>query len=255
MIPLTTGELARFFSRRLIRVVLLIAVAGILVAGIIVFFRSSATSPTRSFDFAEVPDILMATGVPLILIAWMFGASFAGAEWQKGTMTTALTWEPRRPRLFVAKIVATLTGVALVFVILQVLLGLALAPAGVFRGSTEGIDAAWLIGTAGAIGRGAAVAAVGAAIAFSVAMAGRNTGAALGFGFVYGAIAEEFLRAWKPNWAPWLFKDNAARFVTAREIGFPPMDRTTAEAGILLVVYALMFALVAAALFKRRDVT
>lgn len=255
MIPVTTSELARFFSRRLVRVVLLLGTAGILVAGIIVFFRSSATSPARSFDLEELPGILMATGVPLILIAWMFGASFAGAEWQKGTMTTALTWEPRRPRLFVAKIVATATAVVLIFVIQQVLLGLALTPAGLFRGSTQGIDGAWFLETAGAIGRGAIVAAVGAAIAFSVAMAGRNTGAALGFGFVYGAIAEEFLRAWKPHWAPWLFKDNAARFISAREIGFPPVDRTTAEAGLLLIAYALIFAIVSVAFFKRRDVT
>jgi ABC-2 type transport system permease protein len=255
VIRLVATEANRLLSRRLVRVFCLLATLAILLAGFIVFFRSSATIPEKRFDLGELPGILMGTGVPLILIAWVFGASFAGAEWQKGTMTTALTWEPRRLRLFVAKIAATVLSVIAIFVVLQALLGLALTPAGIWRGSSEGIDGAWLVEVIGALLRGAAVAAVGAAIAFAIAMAGRNTGAALGFGFAYGAIAEEFLRAWKPHWAPWLFKDNAARFISAQDVGFPPVDRTTAEAGLLLAVYAVIFAIVSALLFRRGDVT
>jgi hypothetical protein len=254
MIVLIYSEMARFLARRLVRVVLLLAFAGIVLAAVIVFFQSSPTSSDR-FELVGLPEIFMATGVPIILIAWLFGASFVGAEWQRGTMTTALTWEPRRIRLFVAKLVATVVMTLVLAVVLQALLGLALTPAAALRGSTAGLGGSWFAEAAGAVLRGAIVAAVGAAIAFSIAMAGRNTGAALGIGFAYGAIAEQFLRAWKPQWAPWLFSDNAARFITAEEIGFPPLARTTTEAALLIIIYALIFAVASAALFKRRDVT
>jgi hypothetical protein len=251
---LFSSELTRFLARRLIRVVLLLAFAGIVLAAVIVFVQSSPSDPDR-FELESLPEIFMGTSVPIILIAWLFGASFVGAEWQKGTMTTALTWEPRRIRLFVAKLLATVVAAIIVAILLQALLGLALTPVAALRGSTAGIDASWFADAAGAVLRGAVVAAVGAAIAFSIAMAGRNTGAALGIGFAYGAIAEAFLRAWKPQWAPWLFSDNAARFITAEEVGFPPIGRTTAESAILITIYALLFAVAAAAFFKRRDVT
>ena len=254
MITLIFSEMARLLARRLVRVVLLLTLAGIVLAAVIVFFRSSPSSPDR-FELEALPEVFMGTGVPIILIAWLFGASFVGAEWQRGTMTTALTWEPRRVRLFVAKLVATVVTTLILAVVLQTLLGLALTPAAALRGSTAGIGGPWFAEVAGAVLRGAAVATVGAAIAFSIAMAGRNTGAALGVGFAYGAIAEPFLRAWKPEWAPWLFSDNAARFISAQEIGFPPMARTTLEAALLITVYALILAVLAAASFKRRDVT
>ena len=227
MIALVSSEMARFMSRRLVRVVLLLALAGIVLAAVIVFFQSSPADPDR-FELEALPEIFMGTGVVIILIAWLFGASFVGADWQKGTMTTA---------------------------VLQALLGLALTPAAALRGSTAGIGGSWFVEVVGSVLRGATVAAVGAAIAFSVAMAGRNTGAALGIGFAYGAIAEPFLRAWKPQWAPWLFSDNAARFISAEEIGFPPVARTTSESAVLIIIYALLLATISAALFKRRDVT
>ena len=254
MIALVSSEMARFMSRRLVRVVLLLALAGIVLAAVIVFFQSSPADPDR-FELEALPEIFMGTGVVIILIAWLFGASFVGADWQKGTMTTALTWEPRRIRLFVAKLVATIVMTVILAAVLQALLGLALTPAAALRGSTAGIGGSWFVEVVGSVLRGATVAAVGAAIAFSVAMAGRNTGAALGIGFAYGAIAEPFLRAWKPQWAPWLFSDNAARFISAEEIGFPPVARTTSESAVLIIIYALLLAAISAALFRRRDVT
>jgi ABC-type transport system involved in multi-copper enzyme maturation permease subunit len=254
MISLASTEMARFLARRLVRVILLLAVAGIVLAAVIVFFQSSPSEPDR-FELESLPEVFMGTGVPIILMAWLFGASFVGAEWQRGTMTTALTWEPRRIRLFVAKLVATVVTTLILAVVLQTLLGLALTPAAALRGSTAGIGGSWSAEAVGAVLRGATVAAVGAAIAFSIAMAGRNTGAALGIGFAYGAIAEPFLRAWKPQWAPWLFSDNAARFISAEEIGFPPVARTTTESALLIIVYALLLAALSAALFRRRDVT
>ena len=38
----------------------------------------------------------------------------------------------------------------------------------------------------------------------------RNTGAALGVGFVYFAIVETAVRALRPAWQPWLLSTNAA---------------------------------------------
>ena len=41
----------------------------------------------------------------------------------------------------------------------------------------------------------------------------RNTGAALGVGFVYFAVVESALGAFQPTWQPWLLTTNAAALV------------------------------------------
>jgi len=38
-------------------------------------------------------------------VAWVIGASSIGAEWQARSITTLLTWEPRRARVLAAKVV------------------------------------------------------------------------------------------------------------------------------------------------------
>ena len=50
-------------------------------------------------------------------------------------------------------------------------------------------------------------------LAFGLTNLVRNTGAALGIGFVYLVIAESAVRALRPRWQPWLLSDNAVALV------------------------------------------
>jgi hypothetical protein len=49
--------------------------------------------------------------------------------------------------------------------------------------------------------------------------------------------------------------DNAARFILAEPVGFPPLDRTTAEAALLIAGYSLLLLGAAVLVFRQRDVT
>jgi hypothetical protein len=210
----------------------------------------------RRFHYENLPDILAGMSWFAILLGWLLGASLVGAEWHAGTMATLLTWEPRRVRVLLAKLVAAgALACTLAVLLQQLLLGAALLPAGVLRGTTEGIDAGWMRALSGVGLRVAAVSIVGALIGFSIAAISRNTAAALGIAFGDFAIVENAVRGLRPHWTPWLLGDNvavgdhqpAAELPTGR-----PLHPGRRDPRCLL---ALALVIVAVATFRRRDIT
>jgi ABC-type transport system involved in multi-copper enzyme maturation permease subunit len=209
----------------------------------------------RRFHYESLPGILEGMSWFAILLGWLLGASLVGAEWHAGTMATLLTWEPRRVRILLAKLV---TAGALAFTLamaLQLLLGAALLPAGLWRGTTDGIDADWMRSVSGVSLRVAAVAVVGALIGFSIAAISRNTAAALGIAFGYFAIVENAIRGLRPRWTPWLLGDNLAVVITNQPQNFPLVDRSALGAATLVGCYTLALLVAAVATFRRRDIT
>src|SRR5918999_5197424 len=55
------------------------------------------------FHYTDLEEILLGSSPPFLIIAFLFGASFIGAEWHFGTITTTLTWDPRRIRVLAIK--------------------------------------------------------------------------------------------------------------------------------------------------------
>jgi ABC-type transport system involved in multi-copper enzyme maturation permease subunit len=215
--------------------------------------ESMIGSADPRFRYADMQEIFLGMTVPLSIMMLLIGASFVGAEWSHGTMTTTLTWEPRRIRVLLVKSsVAALLCFGL-YMTLQVLLALILLPAASINGTMEGVDGDWLVESAGVLLRGGGVVCLAAIGGSAMASVGRNTAVALGIGFFYLAVVESILRGVKPHWAPWFLGDNAARFLTAEPLGLP--DRSTLEAGLALTAYSLGMFAVALALFRRRDVT
>jgi ABC-type transport system involved in multi-copper enzyme maturation permease subunit len=253
MMSLVSAELRRLLSRRLVRVLGALIVAGIAAGVVVVFVRSGASDPP--FRLTDVRSALLGASGLLLLLAWVIGASAVGAEWHAGTVTTQLTWEPRRPRLFTAKAVALGVVIVLGVLGLQLLLATGLAATAALRGTTEGAGSSWLGAALGAALRSAALAVVGSIVGFSIAWVARNTAAALGGGFVYAAVVEPLLRSWRPGWARWLFFDNVSVFLGGEEASFPPLDGGTAQAGSVLLLYAVLALGVALVAFQRRDVT
>jgi hypothetical protein len=135
--------------------------------------------------------------------------------------------------------------------LLQLLLGAALLPAGLLRGTTDGIDREWLRSLSGFGLRVAGVCMVGALLGFSIAAIGRHTAAALAVAFGYFAIIEQAIRGLRPRWTPWLLGDNTAVVITNQ----PQVDRSTLGAATLLACYTLALVGVAVATFRRRDIT
>jgi ABC-type transport system involved in multi-copper enzyme maturation permease subunit len=209
----------------------------------------------RRFHYQTLPGILVGLSPFAISLGWLLGASLVGAEWHAGTMATLLTWDPRRLRVLLAKLGAAGALVFTLAVGLQLLLGAALLPAGLFRGTTEGIDADWVRSLSGVGLRVAAISVLGAMLGLSLATIGRNTAAALGVAFGYFAIVENAIRGLRPRWTPWLLGDNLMVVITNQPQNFPLVDRSTVSAAILLACYTLVVLAVAVITFRRRDIT
>lgn len=196
--------------------------------------------------------ILWVTAVFLAIGAFIGGSTVVGADWRWGTIGTQLTWEPRRGRLFAAKVAAAGLVAVAVAVILQLLLAVAVLPAAVFRGTTAGADVSWALGAAGA-GLRAALLAGGAALAGQgAAWIGRNSAAALGAAFAYLVVVESLVRAWKPAWHWWLLADNVAAFLVGTGGNG---ERPAAVAALALASYLGALLALAAATFRYRDIT
>ncbi len=207
------------------------------------------------FFATDMQDIFIGTSVPIALLAFFLGASGMGAEWLKGTMTTTLTWEPRRGVVFAAKLAASLIGAAILYVLLQGLLTLVLLPSILMHGTTEGVNAEWWRGTVEVLFRGGAIGLIAASVGMSLAAIGRNTAAALGVGFGYMIVIENLVRALKPAWQPWLVGDNLGAFITDDSLGFPLMTHSPESAGLIVLGYAAAVALIAFVMFRTRDVS
>ncbi|MPZ70131.1 MAG: hypothetical protein GEU71_11480 [Actinobacteria bacterium] len=217
--------------------------------------RDSIFIEDKRFYFSDMDDIFMGVTVPVALLAFFLGASFMGAEWQKGTMTTTLTWESRRWTVFAAKMAAVVAGSLVLFAVLQGLLALFLLPSALFRGSTAGLDAAWWQDTGATLARCAAATVVAGVVGMSFASLGRNTAAALGIGFGYMVVLENLIRALKPQWQQWLVVDNIGAFVTEDPLSFPGMRHSASSAGLLVLAYATAITVIAYGFFRARDVT
>lgn len=203
----------------------------------------------------EFTGIARGVTVPIVLLSWLLGASFIGAEWRAGTIGTLLTWEPRRARVMLAKALATAITTFCLAVAVQLVLSGALLPTVFARGTTIGADAAWLSTMVGVVVRGAALAAMASLIGFAVGSIGRNAAAALGAGFVYLAILEGGLLGSNFPWLRrWLMVGNSIVFVSGKPT-FDIAGRGVVGAGIVLACYAIGMTLIATTVFSRRDVT
>ncbi|WBB78939.1 ABC transporter permease subunit [Micromonospora sp. WMMD882] len=145
-----------------------------------------------TFDFREnFGGVLTTYAAILVLVAFVVGASFVGAEWSTGGMMNLLLWRPRRTGVLLTKLAALLTGVAAVTLLGTLVWTAAFWAVGTFRGSTEGMTGgAWQSFALTGL-RGFALVLVAAVIGFALASAGRHTAFALG-GVLAVAVVGQF---------------------------------------------------------------
>jgi ABC-type transport system involved in multi-copper enzyme maturation permease subunit len=207
------------------------------------------------FRLQSLPDVLQNSAFLVVIGGLLLGASFVGAEWHAGTMTTLLTWEPRRLRVLAAKAaVAAVSVFVLMSVLLAVLAG-ALALVAATRGVTSGVgDDLWR-SVAGTALRISACAAGGSLVGFGIAMLARSTAAAIGIGFAYLGIVEGLIRGLRPGWQHFLLGDNIAVVITGGDQGIMQTPVTFTRAAVTVAVWAGVLLTAAAASFRTRDVT
>jgi ABC-2 type transport system permease protein len=188
---LLAAEVRRVWHRRLFRLTALIILAGSVVVWSIIIVHSlpgTGVSRQNAMGGAVGATILIgaATG-------YLIGASVGGADWSSRSMTLQLMWEPRRGRLLSAKWAAVLVDVAGLLVVLG-LVNVVMAEAAVLIHSDPAAFSDGQSGTIFALStRGPVIVIIAASFGYLVALLVRNTGAALGVGFGYFLVVENFL--------------------------------------------------------------
>ncbi|HJQ72640.1 MAG TPA: hypothetical protein VJ887_04440 [Actinomycetota bacterium] len=206
---------------------------------------------------AELPDILEGISSLTSVLGLVIGASVVASSWQTGTIGTILTWEPRRLRWLSARMFVVGLGVFAITMVIVAFLSSALAIAAALRGSTLLGDGWWTDVVATSL-RVAAIAGVAALIGGAVAAVGRHTAAALGVVFVYTAVLEGLVRAFRPLWSPWLLGDNIVSFVAWRTTEFGVVSGSyvlsPGRAAFVIVGYAALALALAFTFVRIRDV-
>jgi ABC-2 type transport system permease protein len=203
---------------------------------------------------SELPEVLRNTAFIAILIGLVVGASAVGASWQTGTMTTILTWEPRRVRVALVRLCVVAVGAFVLAAALLALLSALFWVATTMRGVST-IPPGWWTETAGVLARVAVLSALASAIGGGVAMIGRNTAAALGAVFVYVAVLEGIVRGLRPALGRFLLGDNIAAFVIGDDLRIvEDTVLSPSRALVVVLVYAVTLAGLGTASFRVRDV-
>ena len=224
------AELRRFFARRIVRGTLLIAA---LIVVISVGIATARGHKNNEAFFAPVQDpgtgrvsqqyggsdsttfvdgndtrmnvgrdlekTLQGTGVALLFAGFALGASFVGAEFNVGSLTTQLLFEPRRWRVHLAKAAAVAIGIAVFVLAVEFLLALSMYLGSATRGVVQGVDTTFVVDRIGEALRIAAVIAAGATFAYSVTLVARRSSA----GMIAFFLQFPLLGLIDPDKAPW----------------------------------------------------
>jgi hypothetical protein len=141
-----------------------------------IFFGESDTRTNIGKDLANV---LEGTGVTLLFAAFALGASFVGAEFNVGSLTTQLLFEPRRWRVHIAKSVAVAVGAATLALGVMALVAMAMYIGSELNGVVQGLDGAFVAHRTAQALRVAAVVGVGAMLAYSVTLVAKRSSAGM----------------------------------------------------------------------------
>lgn len=261
-------EMRRALHRRAVRVLVAIALLGCVLAGVIAYAASAGKSLLELRVDSEGSPAIMTdwwlgeSGEGFLAVAMFFlflgaffgGATVVGGEWRAGTVTTVLTWEPRRRRLHAAR---TASAGILAFAIsfgLQMVFLSSFLPAVFLNGTTEGADASFWSGLAIAMLRTSAITAGAAVLASGLATAGRNTAFAVIAMFSWLVVVEGMIRGLKPGLARWLWAENLGTIMTWSQLEDADFTRGPLTATATLVAYAAIVVGLGALSFERRDV-
>ena len=149
---------------------------------------------SNELRWSSLPDVLVSgTSSIVVLLGVLVGATLAGADWTAGTMGTLLTWEPRRIRVHLVRVLVTVAVVLVFTILVQVLLIAVFRIAVAIAGSAEGTPRGMPRHLIEIVSRVSVVAALFGVVAHAVATLGRSTVAALGVIFGYLIVAEGFV--------------------------------------------------------------
>jgi len=216
----------------------------------------------------DLDQIMQGVATFVILLGALLGASLGGADWTNNTMTTLLTWEPRRIRVLLTR------AVVVVLVAFVITIGLQAIFAAIFwlgastRGMTAFTPSSLWSDVFQTMLRTSAVATGFGLIALSIATIGRSTVSSLGALFGYLILFEGVIAGFRPSIQGWLLVRAGSVVVSQSPIydygsssyysstsPTPTVLMSVARADAVVGVYVLVLLVLALLVFRRRDVS
>ena len=217
----------------------------------------------------DLPNGALAIAAATAMLGFVIGATYIGAEWSTRSIVALLFWETRRLRVIGVKTgVTALAGGVLGLVGQLAWLGVAQLLART-RGTTDVPNGFWedFLGQGG---RAVLLVVITTLLGFGLANLIRNTGAALGIGFAYFAVAETALRTLLPSTQPFLLSNSSVALILQGGLRIfvpgPTVDDETGSftefseivvsnlrGGLTLSAYLLLLLALGTWLFRRRD--
>jgi len=227
----------------------------------------TAPQTDTGLQFRDAALLLEHTSTFVVLLGVALAASLGGADWSAGTMTTLLTWEPRRIRVLLVRALVVALVVAFVTLLLQAILFGSFSLAVALRGTSLGAPSG-LLGTAALTGLRVSTVAVGfGLVALAIATIGRSTVAALGVLFGYLVLFEGVIAGLRPSIQDRLLVraggvivsqqpiyDESRSFSSIGPSNLPPVLLGLTEAWVVAAVYVVVLMVLALLVFRARDV-
>ena len=199
------ADLRRFFARRIVRGAILLALAiaviavtvptvrghppknqqsiqyqiGVTPDGQPIYSSPGPSGDTRIAVGTDLTDTLQGVSIVMIFMSVVLGASFVGAEFHLGSLTSQLLYEPRRWRVHASKATTAALGCAVFTAFLCIALGAMIFVGSELHGIVSGIDASWWNHRLVQLGRATGSSAAAAVMAYCVAVITHRTSAAI----------------------------------------------------------------------------
>jgi len=218
----------------------------------------------------DIPEILQGIATFVILLGALLGASLGGADWTSNTMSTLLTWEPRRIRVLLVRALVVAIVVLAITLLLQVVFVAVFWLAAQSRGTTAFAPSSLWSDIGQTALRVSGVATAFGLIALSVAMIGRSTVSSLGVLVGYLILFEGVIAGFRPSIQGWLLMRAGGVVISQSPIleygsgGYsssgpnyadPVVLMSVVRAGAVLGVYLVALLVLGLVVFRRRDVS
>jgi len=205
----------------------------------------------------NLSDTIKGTGVAMVFVAFVIGASFIGAEFSAGSIGSQLVFEPRRARIVVVKALAVGIGLAILAIGVLLYIAILQGVGSSLRGVFEGLDGAWFAARSGDIGRVAAAVALAGIAAYAITVVTRRTVAAVAGLLIVGWVSAIIgsLHQWR-----WVAKYNPTSAFVAMALDFSRHNSDSGDvipvrtATVSACLWAVALTVVAAIVFARREV-
>ncbi len=210
----------------------------------------------------QIPEILLGSSWLVSLLGAVLGATFVGADWSAGTMTTLLTWESRRTRVLLVRGLVSACVVLVVTAAVQTYFALLFRLGVSISGTAETFVADVFRNTYETIARNSVAAAFFCVAALATATLTRSTVGGLGVIGGYLIVVEGFIANLVRDLQLWLPLRGIIVFLTQEPLAVhePNTGKLLftighGMAGITLTAWVVALAAAALVSFRTRDVT